>query len=174
MAILQVFTNLASAVPLHPTTETTKGELMTNRNYWLDLFTVSTWNEFKDKGASVSGFRESRWNSVQQIKPGDYFLCYLTGISRFIGVLEVIDKPYKDSSPIWTLGDFPCRLKVKVVAELEPDTAVPVLELREKLSFFENLASPHAWTGRFRELNSIFGTGIGRICRIGLIRHVRF
>jgi len=69
----------------------------------------------------------------------------------FIGVLEVVDKPYKDSPPIWTDEDFPCRLKVKVAAELEPDIAVPVLELREKLSLFENLASPQAWMGRFRE-----------------------
>jgi predicted RNA-binding protein len=123
---------------------------MTNRNYWLDLFTGATWNEFKMAGAKISGFRESRWNSVQKIKPGDYLICYLTGISRFIGILEIIDKPYKDTTPIWKDEVFPCRLKVKVVAELPLDTAVPVLELRDKLSFFQNLKSPHAWTGHFR------------------------
>jgi predicted RNA-binding protein len=123
---------------------------MTKRNYWLDLFTGTTWNEFKAAGAKISGFRESRWNTVQKIKPGDYFLCYLTGISRFIGILEVTDNPYKDKSPIWKDEDFPCRLKVKVVMELTPDTAVPVQELRDNLSFFQNLTSPHAWTGNFR------------------------
>ena len=87
---------------------------MTKRNYWLDLFTGVTWGEFKAAGAKVSGFRESRWNSVQKIKPGDYLLCYLTGVSRFIGLLEVIDKPYKDKTPIWKDEDFPCRLKVKL------------------------------------------------------------
>jgi predicted RNA-binding protein len=123
---------------------------MTKRNYWLDLFTGVTWGEFKAAGAKVSGFRESRWNSVQKIKPGDYLLCYLTGVSRFIGLLEVIDKPYKDKTPIWKDEDFPCRLKVKLVAELTPETAIPVLELRDHLSFFQNLTSPHAWTGHFR------------------------
>jgi hypothetical protein len=123
---------------------------MTKRNYWLDLFTGATWNEFKIAGAKASGFRESRWNTVQKIKSGDYFLCYLTGVSRFIGILEVTDSPYKDKTPIWRDEDFPCRLKVKVVAELTADTAVPVLELRDKLSFFQNLTSPHAWTGHFR------------------------
>jgi hypothetical protein len=39
---------------------------------------------------------------------------------------------------------------VKVVTELTPDTAVPVQELRARLSFFQNLTSPHAWTGHFR------------------------
>jgi len=123
---------------------------MTKRNYWLNLFTGTTWNEFKTAGANVSGFRESRWKTVQRIKPGDYFLCYLTGVSRFIGILEVTDTPYKDKTPIWKDEDFPCRLKVKVVTELMPDMAVPVFELRDKLSFFKKLTSPHAWTGHFR------------------------
>jgi hypothetical protein len=84
------------------------------------------------------------------MKPGDYLICYLTGISRFIGVLEIMDKPYKDTTPIWEEDIFPCRFKVKVVYELTLETAVPVLELRDKLSFFQNLKSPHAWTGHFR------------------------
>lgn len=123
---------------------------MTKRSYWLDLFTGTTWDEFKAAGAQVSGFRESRRATVQRIKPGDYLLCYLTGVSRFIGILEVTDIPYKDGTPIWKDEDFPHRLKVKVVAELTPDTAVPVLELRDRLSFFQNLSSPNAWTGHFR------------------------
>lgn len=115
---------------------------MIKRNYWLDLFTGATWNEFKSAGAKVSGFRESRWNTVQKIKPGDYLLCYLTGVSRFIGILEVNDAPYRDRTLIWKDEDFPCRLKVRMVTELAPEAAVPVLELRDKLSFFQNLTSP--------------------------------
>jgi len=84
------------------------------------------------------------------MKAGDYLLCYLTGVSRFIGILEVHDASYRDKTPIWKDEEFPCRLKVKVVAELTPETAIPVLELRDKLSFFQNLTSPHAWTGHFR------------------------
>lgn len=123
---------------------------MSKRNYWLDLFTGVTWKEFKVAGANVSGFRESRWNTVQKIKTGDYLLCYLTGISRFIGILEVTSGPFRDKSEIWKDEDFPCRLRVKVIAELSPETGVPVHELRDKLSFFQNLSTPHAWTGRFR------------------------
>jgi hypothetical protein len=59
------------------------------RSYWLDLFTGTTWEEFLAAGGEISGFRERRWKTVQQMKPDDYLLCYLTGISRWIGVLEV-------------------------------------------------------------------------------------
>ena len=123
---------------------------MSNRNYWLDLFTGVTWKEFLAAGANVSGFRESRWSTMQKIKRGDYLLCYLTGVSRFIGLLEVLSAPFKDSSPIWRDEDFPCRLSVKQIAALTPETAVPVMELRDQLSMFRNMKSPIAWTGHFR------------------------
>jgi|ERR1700741_5268183 predicted RNA-binding protein len=99
---------------------------MSDRNYWLDLFTGVTWKEFLSAGAKVSGFRESRWSAMQKIKPGDYLLCDLTGISRFIGVLEVTSAPFRDSSSIWKDEDFPCHLNVKTIVVLKPETAVPV------------------------------------------------
>jgi len=123
---------------------------MSKRNYWLDLFTCATWEEFKKAGASVSGFRKSRTKAVQQIKEGDYLLCYLTGVSRFVGLIEVIGESFQDNAAIWSDEDFPCRLQVKLVTELTVETAVPVLELRDKLSFFQDMKNPNAWTGRFR------------------------
>lgn len=122
-----------------------------NRGYWLDLFTGATWDEFRNAGSSVSGFRESRWKTVQKMAKGDYLLCYLTGVSRFIGILEVISEPFKKHErDIWHDEDFPCRIDVKPIAELDPETAIPVFELRDRLSCFQNLKSPHAWTGHFR------------------------
>jgi hypothetical protein len=63
------------------------------QTYWLDLFTVETWKEFLDHGGNVSGFSERRWATVQKIKLGDYLLCYLTRVSRWVGLLEVVGKP---------------------------------------------------------------------------------
>lgn len=124
---------------------------MSTRTYWLDLFSPTTWQEFLKAGGTVSGFRESRWNSVQQIKPGDYLLCYLTQVSRFIGVLEVTGEPYLDRTrSVWEDEDFPCRVNVVVVAAVSVDAAVPISDLSEQLSFFQNLTSTHAWTGRVR------------------------
>jgi predicted RNA-binding protein len=123
---------------------------MSKRNYWLDLFTGVTWNEFKEAGSKISGFRESRWKTVQKIRKGDYLLCYLTDVSRFIGILKVTSEAFKDVSQIWSDEIFPCRLKVESIVELTPATAVPVHELKGLLSFFQNHKSPHAWTGQFR------------------------
>src|SRR5690348_2572422 len=94
------------------------GDIMSPRSYWLDLFTRRTWEEFLNAGAQISGFRESRWKSVQQLRPGDYLLCYIVGISRFIGVLEVTSEAFIDHAPIWDTDEFPCRVRVKTVVNV--------------------------------------------------------
>jgi hypothetical protein len=119
-------------------------------NFWLDLFTWETWNEFLEHGGKISGFRESRWTTVQKIATGDVLLCYLTGVSRFVGALEVIGQPFQDKSPIWRSDRFPARLPVKVLIQLKAETAVPVYDLRDQLSFFQASPDSPAWTGHFR------------------------
>ena len=76
--------------------------------YWLDLFTGTTWDEFRRAGGNITGFREKQRARSSKVKPGDIFLCYLTGVMRWVGALEVIG-PSDDSRPIWSL-DFPTLL----------------------------------------------------------------
>jgi hypothetical protein len=134
-----------------------------DRNYWLDLFTGRTWEEFKEHGADVTGFRSTRRQRTQDIQPGDYLLCYLTGLSRFIGVLEVKSGLYEDDTRIWKDAVFPLRFDVDLIYELTAGTAVPVMNLRDKLSIFENLSSPHAWTGFFRGSPALFDPNDGGV-----------
>jgi hypothetical protein len=134
-----------------------------SRNYWLDLFTGKTWDEFKKNGAKVSGFRRTRHRRAKDIRPGDYLICYLTGLSRFVGVLEVKSECYEDDTPIYEDAVFPIRFEVELVYELTPGTAVPVLSLKDRLSIFQDLSSPHAWTGLFRGSPARFDPNDGHI-----------
>jgi hypothetical protein len=127
---------------------------MAERGYWLDLFTPQTWDEFIKAGSLISGFRDSRWSYVQKMQKGDYLLCYLTGVGRWVAILEVTStKPFKDTAPIWKDDVFPCRIKVKSVAELTPETGVPVRDMKDVLSAFKTAKADSyslAWTGKFR------------------------
>jgi hypothetical protein len=123
---------------------------VTSRSYWLDLFTPRTWEEFLSAGGTVTGFRESRWTTVLRIRPGDYLLCYLTGVSRFVGVLEVAGAPFQDDARIWAEDVFPARLPVKAIAKLSPEEGVPIRDLSDRLTIFANMKMPHAWTGSLR------------------------
>jgi len=106
-------------------------------SYWLDLFTGTTWQEFRDAGDSVSGFRKRRKKSVQAIKEGDILLCYLTGVMRWVGALEVIG-PSKDTSDIWSIDEFPERLEVRPLIILEPENGVLMEELEGKVDFYKD------------------------------------
>ena len=135
------------------------------RKYWLDLFTGTTWEEFLEHGAKISGFRASRKRLAERITPGDYLLCYLTGISRFVGILEVKSKCYTDTTPVWLDEIFPIRFDVELVEKLDAKTAVPVLSLKDELQLFKGLKSRNAWTGFFRGSPAEFCASDGEAIR---------
>jgi hypothetical protein len=122
-----------------------------DRKYWLQLFTIPTWNRFVETGAKVAGFRENMRHSVNRIAPGDYLLAYLTGVSRFIALLEATSQPFVDRTPIWPEAVFPERVSVRIIASLTPETAISVHDLSHRLSMFRNTTSASGWTGSFRQ-----------------------
>ena len=68
--------------------------------YHLDLFTPETWQAFTAAGATCTGFRmRQRRLAQERVKPGDVFLCYMTRLSRWRGVLEVESEPFYDETP---------------------------------------------------------------------------
>jgi hypothetical protein len=117
--------------------------------YWLDLFTGQTWREFKDYGASVSGFRKRMHNAVERIKPGDILLCYLTGVMRWVGALEVTGQS-ADKKPIWQFDEFPERLSVKPIVLLSPEHGVPMDALEGKVDFYRSRADRPGFNGFLR------------------------
>ncbi len=133
------------------------------RKYWLDLFTGKTWEEFLRNGASVSGFKKGREKTANKVRPGDYLLCYITDISRFVAVLEVKSECYVDNAPIWEDENFPIRFKVKLICKLDVKSAIPVLNLKDELSIFKNLNPPKAWSGFFRGSPREFNLKDGKI-----------
>jgi hypothetical protein len=119
-------------------------------NYWLDLFTGTTWQEFQKAGSKVTGFREHNRKRAQGIKRGDIFLCYLTGVKRWVGLLEVTGDQYRDDAKIWGEEVFPIRFPVKPLVLLKPETGVPMEELKGRLSFFLEDTPPGRWSGLVR------------------------
>jgi hypothetical protein len=104
--------------------------------YWLNLFTGSTWQAFRDDGASVCGFT-ARWRKIaESISPGDYFVCYLTGVMRWVGFLEVSRTCMKENGPAWTQVSFPLLFGVKPMILLAPEYGVPLAQLEGKVDFF--------------------------------------
>jgi predicted RNA-binding protein len=124
-------------------------------NFYTDLFSPDTYRAFSDSSRDVSGFRLTQQTSANRVQIGDRFICYLTDLSRWVGVLEVLSAPYVDDTPIFTeeREPFVVRFKVKPVAWLSPEKAIPIHEDRiwNSLSFTKGYdKSLSTWTGKVR------------------------
>jgi len=124
-------------------------------NYWLDLFTGTTWDEFQKSGASISGFSHRMRKTVQKIQPGDILLCYLTGVMRWVGALEVVGQT-DEKTPIWKDAEFPSRLKVKPLLMLLPTNGIPMSELEGKVQFYQTKADSGKFKGFVRGSPAVF------------------
>ncbi len=119
-------------------------------HYWTHIFTWRTWQEFLHHPGGVVGFPERRWPTVQQIAPGDVLLCYLLGVSRYVGLLDVTGPPFLGHSPIWSERIYPARVPVHVRLDLLPEYGIPVTDLGEQLSYFHRAGRPRDWGAHFR------------------------
>ena len=132
-------------------------------NYLLDIFSPETWQKFKEAGSTVTGIRDRyRRLARERVNPGDLLLCYLTGLSRWCGVLEVESGPYTDETPIWANPDpYIVRFNVSPIVVLDIEASVPIKHERiwQNLTITKNLdpGGPY-WSGFFRNpFNTIDG-----------------
>ena len=123
--------------------------------YFLDLFTPETWHAFCEMGATVTGFRDrQRRLALEHVHPGDIFLCYVTRVSRWSGVLQVESAAFQDDSPIHDdFAPFTIRFKVKPIVVLEFKMSIPIYD--DKVWNTLTITKQHergirGWTGFFR------------------------
>ena len=130
-------------------------DVFKNMAYYIDLFSPETYFAYSDSDRSVSGFRERQKGIASTIKPGDKLICYMTKLSRWIGILEVTSPFFVDDSPIFIrpVDPFTIRFKVNSNVWLQPEHAIPISNdiCWKKLSFTKALPKrSQAWTGKVR------------------------
>jgi predicted RNA-binding protein len=123
--------------------------------YYLDLFSPATYQAFSKSDRTVSGFRPRQRGVAQRVKRGDRFVCYMTKLSRWIGILEVESGPFEDSTPIFypDSDPFTVRFRVKPIHWLPLEKCVPIHEdeVWDKLSFTRGeKKNTSNWTGKLR------------------------
>lgn len=123
--------------------------------YYINLFSPETYRAFSDSNQDISGFRDNRRRIASTIKPGDKFICYMTKLSRWIGVLEVSTDCFVDDQPIFMRSEDPfiIRFRVSPKVWLNPAEGIPVSDdiSWKHLSFTRDLSKNNtAWTGKVR------------------------
>ena len=123
--------------------------------YFIDLFSPETYETFSKSDRSISGFRSTQSKSAERVRPGDKFICYMTKLSRWVGVLEVLEGPFTDDTPIFYEADDPfvVRFRVRPLVWLEKEYALPIKQDRvwSRLTFTRNEPKKsYTWTGQVR------------------------
>lgn len=123
--------------------------------YYLDLFSPETYEAFSLSDRSVSGFRPRQRLAAARIHPGDKLVCYVTKLSRWVGILEVVSGPFEDATPIFfpESDPFIVRFRVAPSVWLPFERAVPIHEadVWDRLSFTKGQSqATSTWTGKIR------------------------
>ncbi|OGP26912.1 MAG: hypothetical protein A2038_11045 [Deltaproteobacteria bacterium GWA2_57_13] len=123
--------------------------------YYIDLFSPETYEAFKRSTRDISGFRLRHKGLAERIAAHDMFICYMTRLSRWFGVLEVIEGPFMDDKPIFVPENDPfvVRFRVTSLVWLDVDRAIPIHDdgIWNGLSFTRGLErGSTAWTGKVR------------------------
>lgn len=123
--------------------------------YYLNLFSPETYETFSHTDKSISGFRIRQRNAATKIKVGDRLVCYVTKISRWAGILEVLSTSFEDDTPFYYPEDDPfvIRFKVAPIVWLNKEQAIPIKDeaVWNSLSFTNGHdQSTSTWTGKLR------------------------
>lgn len=123
--------------------------------YFIDLFSPETYDAFTRSARDISGFRLRHRGMAERVKPGDMFVCYLTRLSRWFGLLAVVEGPFVDNRPLFLPEDDPfvVRFRVRERVWLEIDKSIPIHDdaIWRGLSFTRNLEKGSTgWTGKVR------------------------
>jgi hypothetical protein len=95
--------------------------------YYLNLFSPATWEAYLRSDRTVSGFKPRQLGLARRIVPGDRFLCYMTKLSRWCGLLDISDGPFESDTPIFAEENDPytVRFHVRPTLILPVDRAIP-------------------------------------------------
>jgi hypothetical protein len=91
---------------------------------------------------------------ADKVRVGDKFICYMVRMSRWVGVLEVLEGPFIDRTPLFVPDDDPfvVRFKVNTAVWLPLDQTVPIHEqdVYSRLTFTRNVELGGYWLGPLR------------------------
>jgi hypothetical protein len=123
--------------------------------YYIDLFSPETYQAFTNSNRNISGFRSRQRGIAASINPGDKLVCYITRISRWVGILEISDKYFIDDKPVFmqTIDPFIIRFNIKPRVWLSIENAIPIENdiCWNNLSFTKKHSKKTSvWTGMIR------------------------
>lgn len=91
---------------------------------------------------------------AERIRVGDILVCYMVKMSRWVGVMKVVEGPFIDRTPVFVEDDDPFIVRFKVDPEvwLPLDKTIPIHDqsVFNHLSFTKDVKAGGYWLGPLR------------------------
>ncbi len=126
-------------------------------NYWILVSSVDNWQKTVDRDFTLQGMKSRQRKKAEQMKPGDKFIYYVTGLKAFAGITTVDSTYCEDhTNLIWTSGnakkadeDYPFRVEIKPDLALSRENFVPAEGLARQMIYASKWPAAH-WTLAFQ------------------------
>lgn len=66
--------------------------------HYITLFSPETFRRFAESKREVSAVRARQRKAAGRIEAGDFLVAYLTGLSRWVGLFEVVGAAFEDDA----------------------------------------------------------------------------
>jgi hypothetical protein len=124
--------------------------------YWILVSSLENWHKTVEHDFTVQGIKSRHRKKADQMKPGDKFIYYCTGVKSFAGITTVQSTVFEDHSTIWLSAnkkkkeeDYPYRFQIEADLALEDDNLVAAEPLARQMAYASKWAPEH-WTLAFQ------------------------
>lgn len=122
--------------------------------YWLISTSSENFEVDRQNNFTVQGFNNRIRKLVEQVKPGDKFATYISGLQRIGAICESTSGfYYDDKNKIWIEDDemWPCRFKTRLEVVLDEEELLDVKKLVPSLSFITPKQKATRWGLAFHQ-----------------------
>lgn len=124
--------------------------------YWILVSSLENWHKTGEHGFTVQGIKSRHRKKADQMKPGDKFIYYCTGVKSFAGIAKVTSEVFEDHTAIWASGnkkkaeeDYPYRFKIEGDLALADEDLVPAEPLARQMVYARKWPAEN-WTLAFQ------------------------
>jgi hypothetical protein len=106
------------------------------RKYWVDFYTPETWRDSSEATHHhVGGFRLNREAAAARVAIGDYLMCYVSEIARFVGVVETTSLMEVNYKRLWGEDIWPIRFDTELVWKVENRSGLPLRAVLDHVGY---------------------------------------
>jgi len=121
--------------------------------YWMIVSSPDNYRKSRELGFTVQGIKSRHRRRVEQMRPGDRLLYYVTGRTSFTASVTLTSPMFEDHTPLWRSSrrdeSYPWRVRIRPDRVLEEEQWVPARELAYRMDYVRKWP-PEYWTLAFQ------------------------